>query len=461
MIKYLKIKNYLPRRFGSTSLWIILCAGLGILLLGSCKKKMANEEDSASTLKFFKGSYNDKVAKIEKTSDGGFIYCGFTQSGSKVDAFMMRVDANGKQLWYHTFGGPNFDEFRSVIQTSDGGFLGVGTSNSFGQALADSTINHFDYVVKVNANGIEEWGHSYCMYAASLNGVIELPNHKYAITGGIVPYSETYIYFCIVNPDGSLYKSNFYPYYGYNYANDLYFLPPNKIDKYYNFFGISLALTNDDSIMVVGVMNKSGLNTEAHTLCTFYLKVGLNGNLRPGYFYPYYQYVRKGVYQYSWPGHTRRYPPITVFKKTDGYMFLTYIEPSDNSGRMQIFKTDLAGDVLWEKEYSGLNTAFYYNVEVNPDGNMLLVGMSTTETTSSGYPELFANSKVMLMLVDPEGNEIWEQYTGSDVNVNIAKCAQAAPGGGWNVAGYSTSNETGYDKMFVIKVDQSGKLITK
>ena len=52
------------------------------LLLGSCAKLQVKESNTASAVKFFKGGGNDKVNSVEKTADGGFIYCGFTGTDS-------------------------------------------------------------------------------------------------------------------------------------------------------------------------------------------------------------------------------------------------------------------------------------------------------------------------------------------------------------------------------------------
>ena len=67
----------------------------------------------------------------------------------------------------------------------------------------------------------------------------------------------------------------------------------------------------------------------------------------------------------------------------------------------------------------------------------------------------------MLLKVDKDGNELWASYIGSETNTNISKCVQPLTDGGWKVAGYTTSTETGFDKIFYMKVDKDGKLGVK
>ena len=50
----------------------------------------------------------------------------FSYPAVSSDAYLIRTDANGNELWSQTFGGPVHDFAFSVQQTSDGGFIVAG-----------------------------------------------------------------------------------------------------------------------------------------------------------------------------------------------------------------------------------------------------------------------------------------------------------------------------------------------
>ena len=114
-----------PSRFSKTLKVYCYCSCycLLFLLFTTCKKEINADKNSPSSIKYFKGGLNDKVKKVEKTMDGGFIYCGLTGDSSNYDVFMMKVDADRNRQWYHTYGGCFYDEFKHAIQCAVGEYI--------------------------------------------------------------------------------------------------------------------------------------------------------------------------------------------------------------------------------------------------------------------------------------------------------------------------------------------------
>ncbi len=83
--------------------------------------------------KTFGGNKPDKLMSVQQTSDGGFIATGSTESFSNggSDAWLIKTDSLGKKEWQHNYGGIMDDGGRSVQQTSDGGFVFTGFTNSY------------------------------------------------------------------------------------------------------------------------------------------------------------------------------------------------------------------------------------------------------------------------------------------------------------------------------------------
>ena len=111
-------------------------------------------------IKTMYGGNDDWAKSVHNTSDGGLIIGGITHSfqftGYTDDAFLIKTNAVGDTIWTHTYGGLLTDCANSVIQTTDGGYIFAGYTNSF------SIGNNFDfYLVKTNSIGDTLWTKTY------------------------------------------------------------------------------------------------------------------------------------------------------------------------------------------------------------------------------------------------------------------------------------------------------------
>src|SRR5687768_11228098 len=90
--------------------------------------------------KAFGGSGNEIFKTIQRTSDGGYILGGVSNSGvsgdksqpgkGDTDLWIVKLDAAGTKQWDKTFGGSGAETIGSVYQTADGGYNLGGTSRS-------------------------------------------------------------------------------------------------------------------------------------------------------------------------------------------------------------------------------------------------------------------------------------------------------------------------------------------
>ena len=107
--------------------------------------------------KTYGGDLLDWGWSISKTSDGGFIIGGETVSFSagSYDAFLIKTDSNGDELWNKTFGGSAKDGCRAVKQTDDGGYILAGYADSYGYP------GHDYWLIRTDENGDELWNYTY------------------------------------------------------------------------------------------------------------------------------------------------------------------------------------------------------------------------------------------------------------------------------------------------------------
>lgn len=130
----------------------------GIAAIGLALVFGARETAGQVTWRRSFGGYGSDVAKsVRTTAEGNYIVCGSTGSfgAGGGDVYLALLDLNGELIWSHTFGGPGVEQGNCVRQTADGGFIIAGLTNSFGAGGYDG------YVVKTDANGVEEWSQAY------------------------------------------------------------------------------------------------------------------------------------------------------------------------------------------------------------------------------------------------------------------------------------------------------------
>lgn len=115
------------------------------------------------------GESNDWIYNVIGTADGGLLLVGETFSGvsgtktssnyGSNDAWVLRLDANGNQLWDRTFGGSAYDYASKAVQMPDGGFLITAASDSpvSGNKSTPPIANIDVWLLRLDAQGNKLW----------------------------------------------------------------------------------------------------------------------------------------------------------------------------------------------------------------------------------------------------------------------------------------------------------------
>jgi len=146
--------------------------------------------------KTFGERYIEEARSVQQTSDGGYIVAGFLDNPSAPydEAYLVKRDANGDEVWSKTFGGDRNDRAYSVQQTSDGGYIVAGYTESFGAGASDA------WLIKTDSAGDEVWSETYggsgydrgyCVQQTSDGGYVVAGVFYDLGAGG--PYREAYL----------------------------------------------------------------------------------------------------------------------------------------------------------------------------------------------------------------------------------------------------------------------------
>ncbi|MBL4658433.1 MAG: T9SS type A sorting domain-containing protein [Flavobacteriales bacterium] len=159
----------------------LLCGGSGVAKI----IKLDSLGDKIWS-KGFLGSYKAEFTDVKLTWDGGFILAGNTEKSDAImDGYLVKVDAEGIAQWSHSYGGSDHDFFASVEICNDSGFIAIGSTRSGG--LTDYDV----YAVKTDKEGNIEWERSYGQWAQERGGnAKQLDDGSFIIVGSTNSYSQ-------------------------------------------------------------------------------------------------------------------------------------------------------------------------------------------------------------------------------------------------------------------------------
>lgn len=118
-----------------------------------------NASGNISWTKTYGTSGNDVGYSVKQTLDGGYAITGYTELHDSIpfgkNIYVINTDGSGNVNWTGSYGGPDNDEGRSIVQLADSSFAICGITNSFGAGNDDA------YLIKTSLNGTLSWGMTY------------------------------------------------------------------------------------------------------------------------------------------------------------------------------------------------------------------------------------------------------------------------------------------------------------
>jgi hypothetical protein len=304
--------------------------------------------------KTYGGKGFDVGLAASQTMDGGIVIAGQTASFSKgdMDAYLIRVDKDGVELWSKAYGSPKDEMATSVFQTEDGGYVLVGNSVDSDLFVADPGAAGYGglaglsniYVVKTDSEGNLLWSQVY-------------ESEKNMISGGLPTFDDgilvlaTIMYYPQEDNDIYLMKLD-------NNGSELW----SRVWDQEALAGYDFTSTSDGYYLISGAYEK-GDGTPADLLL---MKVDAEGHE-----IWMQKFGRPNLYEFG----------KSVIETSDGgYLVAGSSTASLHSGTSEIIlvKVDKNGELLWMNSLGLDRQAKISAVLAAEDGGFLLTGFRST-----------------------------------------------------------------------------------
>ena len=345
------------------------------------------------------GSDWDEGYSILETSDGSYVVLGGTASfGPNYDISLIKIDSSGDTLWTRLYSTSGSETGYCINETSDGGYIITGWTDWI-------DFNGDCYLVKINSNGDTVWTRTYggAGYDEGYVGS-ETADGGYIIAG----YTDSYgvggdMYIIKTDASGDSLWTRYYGRDEWDFAADI----KEIVGVGYVVAGMteSFGPSLDDAYLLK-------LNQDGDTIWTK-------------------TYGRANCVDWA----------LSVELLSDGgYILAGWTVPYTYVNSNAYFiRTDINGDTVWTRTYDD----FARCVQVINDSNYVATGF----TYSYGAGEC----DVYLLKVTSTGNLIWETAFGGSTFDAGASIIQTSDGG-YVITGYTDSYGVGGD-IYVIRTE--------
>jgi hypothetical protein len=254
---------------------------------------------------------------------------------------LVKFNSTGEFQWRKTYGGPDEDNGTAMLKTSDGGYALVG------QTVPSGGVGKNIFLVKVSADGTEQWRNNYGGgNGADGSGIVQLDDGNFILAGYTTIGDDFQVYLIKVSSSGSLIWEK-------NYGGSDYDI------------GSSINKTQDGNLLVCGYTASKGAGARDG----YILKIDLDGNL---------------IWDKTY-GTERSDQFGGVVETTDGNIIavgisITRVTQDEQFNSAFIVKTNSDGTQIWSQIYGGELEDNFGEVRITNDGGAICVG--TTESFS-------------------------------------------------------------------------------
>jgi len=314
-------------------------------------------------------------------------------------------------VWNKLYGSLGIDYAESIIKTSDGGYVILGRTNS--TPLGDYDL----FILKTDNDGNQLWnltlGNLYDDFGYQ---IVEYPNSDLVILGDQQYNSNDWaydVYLARIDYTGTILRWN----YTYGTLNS-------------QEMGRSLLVTNNSHFLVGGV----------HPPSEFWL-------IRT-------DSLGKHLWNKTYGGNNtdRIFQNNLVLECDNGDIIMGGYTISFGSGQSDVWliRTDLFGNMIWNKTYGGSELDRPQMISECEDGGFIICA----NTKSYGQGDL----DLWVIKTDSLGNLIWNITLGGEAS-DEGRSIMEMDDGGFLISGSTSKFGSGNGGLWVVKLDQSGDLL--
>jgi hypothetical protein len=169
-------------------------------------------------------------------------------------------------------------------------------------------------------------------------------------------------------------------------------------------------------------------------------------------------------------GGSKEERAMDIISVETGYYIAGWTESTDGdvsfnhgSGDAWIIKTDIEGNILWEKTYGGTAGEFWRRIISAPDNNFYLLGASGSGNGDISYDPYPGSNDLWIAKIDNLGNLIWEKIIGGGM-IDMVESGTSTNDGGVVVFGWTGSQNGdvsvnyGIYDMWMVKFNSDGDI---
>ena len=396
--------------------FFIMSAFLGIMFTS------ASYTQDVTWQKTLGGTDYERVESIQQTTDGGYIFVGYTDSnngdvsgnhpdtysgGNSWDVWVVKLDSLGNIQWQKSLGGSGYDEGASIIQTADGGYIFAGTTTSDDGDVSGYHGGEDVWIVKLSTTGDLVW--QKCYGGSSEDGVYSI---RQTTDGGYIFAGLT------TSDDGDLLGQ------GFHGLEDMWVV---KLDSLGNIQW-QKSLGGSTGYGPLGSMARSVQQTidGGYIVAgTTYANDGdVSGNHGGGDVWIVRLSATGAVVWSKCYGGTAQDVATWIRQTSDGGYIITggtHSNDGDVTGGIYhgacdvwVIKLDSSADIVWNKVIGGSNDDNSYSVEQTTDGGYIVMAdTSSIDGDITGLND-HGGGDALVIKLSATGDVVWKKcYGGS------------------------------------------------
>ncbi len=355
------------------------------------------------------GRLDDAAHAVVEMPDGGYALAGHTRSSGMLDrdAWILRLDSRGHLVWQQVIGGPMTEKVFGIAATEDGGVVIAGETYSVGEGGSDALI------ARLEADGDLRWQRTFGgRHNDGARSIAPMANGGFIVAGSKGGPDDDDVWVIALEENGD-----------------------KRWDLTHGTRGedgaVSITQAVDGGFAVAGYTQRPGLSS----FDNWVVRLDARGEMM------WQRHFARGIFS---AGTAVRTAP-------KGGFFVAGVSQERTPRDSQSWVIRLADDgkTLWKRlsQDNGSNEA--WGAATTRDGGVVVV--------SAAQAEGGGQSKARLVRFASDGDIVWSRTVGGRA-WDRPTAVITTRDGGIVVTGYTTGRGAGYQDVWVIRLDNEGRL---